>query len=214
VLAGIGHEVDFTLADMTADARAATPTHAAQMLWPARGELERRLRSLAADLNRIGALSLARREERLERLERDLAWRSPQRSLAAWGERLRAALRLLDAALRRNLERSENRLRSLAAAVARAPDRLPPRQAALDALDGRLRRFGLQFPSQAENRLERLALRLEALDPRAPLERGYALARKTDGTFVRSPAMVQADELLRLTVRDGDIPVRVRREKP
>ena len=34
VLAGIGHEVDVTLADMTADVRAATPSHAAQRSGP------------------------------------------------------------------------------------------------------------------------------------------------------------------------------------
>ena len=43
VLAGIGHEVDVTLADLTADLRAATPSHAAQLLWPLRAELRQRL---------------------------------------------------------------------------------------------------------------------------------------------------------------------------
>jgi exodeoxyribonuclease VII large subunit len=213
VLAGIGHEVDFTLADLTADVRAATPTHAAQILWPAREELERRLGDLASGLNRIGARSLLRREESLARLIRDLDWRSPQRALAAGGERLRAAARFLDAVLRRNLEKPESRLRDLTAGIARAPERLLPRQAALNALADSLRRSGLLIPAQAGNRLERLALRLAALDPRAPLERGYALVRKTDGSFVQSPLMVQPDELLRILLRDGDIPVRVQGKK-
>jgi exodeoxyribonuclease VII large subunit len=212
VLAGIGHEVDVTLADLTADVRAATPSHAAQILWPAREELERRLHDLAAGLLRTGARSLARREESLARLARDLDWRSPRRALGAWKDRLGAAARLLDAALRRNLEKPESRLRLLTAGIARAPDRLPPRQAALDALAGRLRRSGLQIPVRAENRLERLALRLAGLDPRAPLERGYALVQKADGRFVSSPRMVRAEELLRVMVRDGDIPVRVQGE--
>jgi exodeoxyribonuclease VII large subunit len=214
VLAGIGHEVDFTLTDLTADARAATPSHAAQILWPDREELKRRLGDLAAALSRIGARTLARREETLARLARHLDWRSPERALAAGEERLRAAARLLDAALRRSLEKPEGRLRDLAVGVARSPQRLLPRQDALDALDGRLRRSGLRIPAQAENLLERLNLRLAALDPHAPLERGYALVRKTDGTFVRSPGMVHADELLRITVRDGDIPARVQGKQP
>ncbi|MFQ9866866.1 MAG: exodeoxyribonuclease VII large subunit [Bilophila wadsworthia] len=36
VVAGIGHEVDTSIADMVADLRAAMPSHAAQLLWPER----------------------------------------------------------------------------------------------------------------------------------------------------------------------------------
>lgn len=38
-LVGVGHEVDHTLADMVADVRAATPTHAAQTLVPDRQDI-------------------------------------------------------------------------------------------------------------------------------------------------------------------------------
>lgn len=39
VLTGIGHEIDVTLADMVADVRASTPSHAAEILVPSRQEL-------------------------------------------------------------------------------------------------------------------------------------------------------------------------------
>lgn len=39
VLTGIGHEVDVSLSDMAADVRAATPSNAAQLLVPDRGEI-------------------------------------------------------------------------------------------------------------------------------------------------------------------------------
>lgn len=43
-LVGVGHEVDHTLADMVADVRAATPTHAAETLVPDRREIIRHAR--------------------------------------------------------------------------------------------------------------------------------------------------------------------------
>ncbi len=46
VISAVGHEPDFTIADFVADARAATPTHAAQQAVPDRAELSERLRSL------------------------------------------------------------------------------------------------------------------------------------------------------------------------
>ena len=170
ILAGIGHEVDFTLADMTADARAATPSHAAQLLWPDREELAREWRQLVTALEQTEQRWLARQQDRLERLLRGLAWGSPERGLTAWSDRLAAALRLLAGAGRLLLERQGGRLTALHS-------------------------------------------RLKALDPHAPLERGYALARKGDGTFVRLTSDVAPGEALRLVVRDGDIAIRVEGEE-
>jgi len=52
-LVGVGHEVDHTLADMISDARAATPTNAAQMLVPDRHEI---IRSAKAQASSVGYL--------------------------------------------------------------------------------------------------------------------------------------------------------------
>lgn len=56
-LVGVGHEVDHTLADMVADKRAATPTNAAEILTPDRGELIRVARQQVTSLR--GQLLLA-----------------------------------------------------------------------------------------------------------------------------------------------------------
>uniref|UniRef100_UPI003AB27717 exodeoxyribonuclease VII large subunit n=1 Tax=Desulfovibrio sp. TaxID=885 RepID=UPI003AB27717 len=77
VLAGIGHEVDVTLADMTADVRAATPSHAAQLLWPLRREYWQRLDELSLALERARQGWLQRQEDRLQRCERGLRLCSP-----------------------------------------------------------------------------------------------------------------------------------------
>lgn len=87
VLAGIGHEVDLTLADMTADLRAATPSHAAQLLWPLRAELRQRLDEADAALQRAVTNRLARAEQALKENETALRWFSPRRHLARLVER-------------------------------------------------------------------------------------------------------------------------------
>ena len=95
VLAGIGHEVDVTRADMTADMRAATPSHAAQLLWPLRAELHQRVDETWSALRRAMERRLEMAGQGLRECEKALAWFSPQRH----HERLYERLASLEAAL-------------------------------------------------------------------------------------------------------------------
>lgn len=72
-LLGVGHEVDITLADMTADVRAATPSHAAQTLVPDRHEIIRATkRQVESLLPRTEAALERQRQEVNRRLEHSL----------------------------------------------------------------------------------------------------------------------------------------------
>jgi exonuclease VII large subunit len=51
-MCGVGHEVDTTIADLVADQRAATPSHAAQMLWTERGVLRQQADEIFLALTR------------------------------------------------------------------------------------------------------------------------------------------------------------------
>ena len=74
VISAVGHEPDVTIADFVADARAATPSHAAEMAVPDRVELSERLQGLR--------LRMARSEtRRLELLRRRLDELSGKRVL-------------------------------------------------------------------------------------------------------------------------------------
>ena len=188
VLAGIGHEVDISTADLVADARAATPTHAAQLLWTERRELIQRVDETELALERSWQNAFSRREEKLASLVRNLDWLSPTRTFSRWEERLNSLNKQLILTASARLERDSFQLQGLS-------QRLP--QAFFSLYD------------QRERAVERLALRLEGLDPMRPLERGYAMVKNTDGTFVRSTKDVTQSDRLDLILRDGTVPVRV-----
>ena len=57
----------------------------------------------------------------------------------------------------------------------------------------------------AQERFSGLEGRLSALNPRAVLERGYALVQRSDdGSLVSSVKQVQHSDEVAITVRDGD----------
>lgn len=53
VVSAIGHEIDFTISDFVSDLRAPTPSAAAEMIFPDRSELSKRIIEYSNDLNNI-----------------------------------------------------------------------------------------------------------------------------------------------------------------
>jgi exodeoxyribonuclease VII large subunit len=72
VVSGVGHETDFTIADFVADARAPTPTAAAELVSPNRAELQGRLSALGARLSRDIDRALNTRMQHLDYLGKRL----------------------------------------------------------------------------------------------------------------------------------------------
>ncbi|MEW5773053.1 MAG: exodeoxyribonuclease VII large subunit [Thermodesulfobacteriota bacterium] len=212
VMAGIGHEKDVSLADLVADLRAATPSHAAQLLWPERLALAQQVDGLETALLRSFSRFLAGRETGLERLSRALAWLSPQRRL----ERLEAAFvretRALDRAARSLLDRAAAGLDRAAVGLERAfgPGKVEERAGRFEALARRLEPAAEAMARRREHGLALAEARLSALDPEAPLARGYSLVtvRRT-GRFLRDPGEVSPGDGLDIRTRGGRVAARV-----
>ena len=99
VVTGIGHEVDFTLADFAADVRAPTPSAAAEIITPDIVELRQSVDALSAMLDEAMQARIDAARADLETLRRALRMLSPLGQLTRSRERV-AELRLrCDAAL-------------------------------------------------------------------------------------------------------------------
>lgn len=208
VISAVGHETDTTLCDHAADRRAPTPTAAAEMAVPVRAELLNQLDELALRKRRcalrpvtLGRERLEARIQRLPRPEAILAARAQK--LDELSDRLRRGLRDEAAAKGRQLQQVAGRLS------------LPLLRHRVQTCDERLGRTGLS-PRLLERRwalardtLAPVARVLPQLDPRLPLQRGYALVKSSSGKALTSREAASQEPSLLIEFQDGELAVAV-----
>jgi len=210
VVSAVGHEVDVSICDLVADVRAATPSHAAELVVPDRDAVLHRLDALGRRLAR--ALERSTLDERA-RLEASRA------RLQSFGHRMPRELReRLDSLTQRlhahhprqRLARDRRQLEGLwSQLVAAGHDLVPAARRRLVRLDNRLSSAGTAAPRNARVRLARAAGALQALSPLGVLERGYAVATDGSGQAITRAAQVQPGDPVSLRLHRGRLHVRV-----
>ncbi|WP_254425712.1 exodeoxyribonuclease VII large subunit [Polaromonas sp. A23] len=186
VVCGVGHETDFTIADFCADLRAPTPTAAAEMCAQPQAVW-------------LGALALAR-----DRMQGGV-----ERQLQVHNQRL-------DWAASRVSRPSHLVTRQQARLTSQAQRLRHSVQSALQLEQGRLQALVSAFPQAVDGavtaqqrRLERAQLRLEPLDPKLVLQRGYAWLADLHGQAITSAAATTPGQPLRATLADGEVDLTV-----
>lgn len=122
VVSAVGHEIDFTITDFVADLRAPTPSAAAELCTPDLQDLRYQLAVLRDTLGVRMEQRLQGARGKLELAGKRLAAHSPQRRMAACGERLdnlAGRLRRAEEALLK--DRKQRLLRCMAAMEALSP---------------------------------------------------------------------------------------------
>ncbi len=189
VISAVGHETDNTIADFAADARASTPSNAAEMAVPDRREIIDGLRGAAQHLSDAMAALLQERRYDLLTLQRRMESCRPEQRITAHMAQVNALRFRLNAAV-------DGTLPALAHRIALCGMRLDA------AMDKRV--------TAPQEQISRMKARLTALNPSAVLERGYAMV--LDGERVVSSAD-EASKTDEMTLRFRDGSVKVQRRK-
>lgn len=110
VISAVGHETDFTIADLAADMRAPTPSAAAELAAPSADTLCERIDTLLRRAERCTASRLERSMDRLNALNGRLAAQSPENRLKLSVNRTENLIERNKLAFSRYIERLESRL--------------------------------------------------------------------------------------------------------
>jgi len=212
VVTGVGHEVDFTIADFVADLRAATPSAAAELVSPHQQELLETFDQYRGALQNIVQNQLSTLfqsvdwiTQRLEFLHPKQAIQRNQRQLLELGRRALSAIRLI-------LSDQQSRLSNLLVQFEnQSPTpRVPEARIKLENAHKHLGRLVHSQLERHHQQLLALTRTLEAISPQGTLNRGYAIvSRAVDGQIIRKTDQLSLDEEIFIQLAEGHLSAHV-----
>jgi exodeoxyribonuclease VII large subunit len=206
IVSGVGHEIDFTIADFVADVRAPTPSAAAELVGPEMAVLQTHVQRLHHQLGRIQQRHLQRAGEHFRRLQQRLENQRPTNRLQQKAQRLDELDMRLAAAFTRHLRRQQQRLENLQTRLqTQSPTRcIRQQQEQLTRWQHALPRLMQQRLDKARDHLQIHVGQLQALSPLATLERGYGIVRaNAEGQVIRSVAPLRLGQTVFTQLKDG-----------
>lgn len=186
IIVGVGHEIDTSLSDYAADVRAATPTDAARLVAPDRGEIGARVSHLHRRLQVGLQTSLDTRHQRTDR-----------------------ALSRLEAFLRHPRERVQADEAKLWRGLDRLSSNLRRQRDQTATLQHRLLGVERTLTTDRYNHLINLERVLRSVSPQAVLSRGYAIVHH-DSKVLRDASQVKTGDPLMIQLDQGHIDAEVR----
>lgn len=211
VVSGVGHEIDFTIADFVADHRAPTPSAAAELVVPDGAALRHRFADASTSLDQAIGRRLDRLRSNLAMLGRNLAAREPVRELRNLSQSLDHLSDRLENRLSSALEDRRNRLARVISRIdeRRLNERLSLSGQRIVALTERLDSATVRSLDSRRRHCASLGHVLGALSPDSVFARGFSLTTTADGNILRSPDQLKPGDLLISRLAGGQVRSRV-----
>jgi exodeoxyribonuclease VII large subunit len=201
VIAGIGHETDFSIADFSADIRAATPTAAAQQAVPDRMEKRSSVENLTSRMNSSVKRLMYQSMQYLDGLTRRLL--HPANRLT---QNANMVIQLKTRAQKAIIYRHQQLKHELEFKKIRIGNQRPDCSEKRIHLFNSLATLDTTMMAQLGKRKGRLdsALRsLQQLNPENILSRGYCIVQTNEGIVVSDAHAVQPGNRLKIMLKSG-----------
>lgn len=212
IISAVGHEVDFTIADLVADLRAPTPSGAAELVVPDARTWADQLSSLENRAKNTINRQIQQNTYYLRQLAGRLQRRQPIVVLRQHSQRLDELVQRMANSAGNRIMMDRLRFRNILDQLRTATPiiRIQNTERKLAEIDSRIDHAMQLRLNSVRQKLSVMVAELQAVSPLKTLERGYAVIQdKSTGQLVRSIETLQKGQEISGRVADGKFEARV-----
>jgi exodeoxyribonuclease VII large subunit len=205
IISGVGHEVDFTICDFVADARAATPTAAATLATPDVTELQQKVNNTVYTLQTLMKQKIRIHREKLKTHQSFYLFNNPQKIFEDKQARLLFLEEQLHNIFTKQLSYQKQKVDNLLQKFKYQSNLFVVNQ------KNKIQQYEKQLDSafthayiKKQDKYNYLLSRLNSLSPLKTLERGYAIVTKEDAV-ITSIKQVEPEQEIAIRLKDGSV---------
>lgn len=206
VISAVGHEIDFTIADFTADLRAPTPSAAAELAVPNRQDLLIKIRNYRKQLNSKTGSQLLSLKSIIRTAEKTLYQKHPKSILFQHQQQLDESITRLSEKLRKTADlrikadQSREKLKYLV--QKRGFEQINKGRIDLDIRKRRLAEAAENHSRETRKEFTEVRNHLKRLSPYEALKRGYGIIRQ-EKRILNSVQRINLKQSLEIIMQDG-----------
>jgi exodeoxyribonuclease VII large subunit len=206
IISAVGHEIDTTISDYTADLRAATPSAAAELVSSEQDALIDLIESKKQQLEKATNNQIYHAKQRILSLTQRLTLQHPKNQLMQQSQRIdELSLRLCRAFQQRHhLLKSRMSLLEQKLTHQHPSGRITHAKQHLNQLAQQLNQQQKQHTEACRNKFAFLSATLNSVSPLNVLARGYSIT-KTNNTVIKSIAQLREGQVIKTQFNDGEV---------
>lgn len=206
LVCGVGHEIDFSIADFVADQRAPTPSAAAELVSPDMNKVYLQLQRYSEQLIRLQQQRLKQLQQNLIHLSKQLS--SPKQQLQQQAQRIDEYSLRLKHQIEKQFSVNKISLAKLSGKIneQNPVDKIERHKQLLINLQSQLKRSITSIIDRSQQQVSTINQILETVGPAATLERGYAIVTDNkSGNIVRNTDDLNTGDQIRVRLSKAEI---------